>query len=36
MEYREIRIALPMLKKIANRHGFAIDEDKIEQTHLEM
>ena len=36
MEYREIKIALPMLKKIAGRHGFAIDEEKIEQTHLEM
>jgi len=36
MEYREIKIALPMLKKIATRHGFAIDEDSIESTHLEM
>jgi len=36
MEYREIKIALPMLKKIANRHGFAIDEESIESTHLEM
>lgn len=36
MEYRDISISLPMLKKIANRHGFSIDEEKIERTQIEM